>query len=86
MNGEGAFYLLTDTDLMLPELSDASIRQEALTVLLEDYEKLEQTYTDIEERIAKVKGLMSMLLTHKAKNAKPRKSKRKLSATSGNDD
>jgi hypothetical protein len=39
-------------------------------VLLEDYEKVEEIYPDIEERISRVRGLMSELFVHKKKNNK----------------
>lgn len=37
-------------------------------MLLEEYEKVEEIYPDIEERISKVKGLMSELFIHKKLN------------------
>jgi hypothetical protein len=46
------------------------------TVLLEEYEKVEEIYPDIEERISKVKGLMSDLFIHKKKNAGVKRRKR----------
>ena len=85
MDGQDALYILTDTDLVLPESSDFTIRNEAKTVLLEEYEKVEDQVPDIEEKIAKVKGLMSTLLTHKAQK-KTRKNRRRNSANSGIDD
>ena len=52
MSGEGALYILTDRELILPETNDVNIREIAKTVLLEEYEKLEVIFPDIELRIA----------------------------------
>lgn len=46
--------------------------------MLDEYEKIEEQYPDIEERISKVKGLMSDLFIHKKKN-KGQKKRRKTS-------
>ena len=56
-----AVDILTNTNLVFPETSDLPIRDAAKSVLLEDYDKIEEIYPDIEERISKVKGLMSEL-------------------------
>ena len=45
-------------------------------MLLEEYEAVEKQYPDIEERIAKVRGLMSELFTHRQKRKKGRRSSR----------
>jgi len=46
-------------------------------VLLDDYELVEAKIPDIEEKIAKVKGLMSDLFTFKLKKKKSPASSRK---------
>ena len=44
---------------MLPVSSENLIKEAAKQALLEDYEKVEELIPDIEEKISKVKGLMS---------------------------
>mmetsp|Transcript_21466 Transcript_21466/g.20635 ORF Transcript_21466/g.20635 Transcript_21466/m.20635 type:complete len:155 (+) Transcript_21466:755-1219(+) len=78
MDGQNAADILTDPGLILPLNSEKKIKDYAKGMLLEDYEKVEELYPDIEERISKVKGLMSDLFTHKRKKGKKFK-KRKSS-------
>ena len=54
------------------------------SVLLEEYEKVEEIYPDIEERISKVRGLMSDLFIHK--NKKKGKGRRRRSSLIVDDD
>ncbi len=44
--------------------------------MLDDYDKIELIYPDIEERISHVKGLMSELFTHKKKRRSSGKKRR----------
>lgn len=67
MDYQSAVDILTNTELVFPLTSDFPIREAAKSVLLEDYDKIEMIYPDIEEKISKVKGLMSELFTHKRK-------------------
>ena len=70
MDGAGALHILTDQRLMLPVNSDQAIKDAAKSILLDEYEAVEKLIPDIEERISKVKGLMSDLFTHKLKKKK----------------
>ncbi|CDW90831.1 kelch repeat protein [Stylonychia lemnae] len=67
MDCQSAVDILTNTQMVFPEVCDAPIRDAAKTVLLDDYDKIEEIYPDIEERISKVKGLMSEIFQHKRK-------------------
>ena len=67
MDFKSAVEILTNCSLVFPNGSDLPIKDAAKTVLLEDYEKAEELYPDIEVRISKVKGLMSELFTFKKK-------------------
>ena len=75
MDGKTAAEILTDPSILLPDGSDQRIKEFAKSMLLEDYEKAEEAYPDIEERIAQVKGLMSELFIHKRKKVKKQKRK-----------
>jgi len=70
MDGEKALKILTDTSLIYPLNSEQAIKEEAMCTFLDEYEKLEVTYPDIEEKIASVKGLMSELFVFKQKKHK----------------
>jgi hypothetical protein len=59
--------------------SEKKIKEVAKSVLLEEYEKVEEIYPDIEERISKVRGLMSELFIHKSKKSSSKIKKRKSS-------
>lgn len=52
---------------MLPAGSENIIKEAAKSALLDDYEKVEELVPDIEEKISKVKGLMSQLFLYKKK-------------------
>ena len=75
MDSKTAVKILTDTELVLPLSCAKEIRDAAKNCFLEDYDRLLETDTELEEKIFKVKGLMSELLTHKKK--KVRKVRRK---------
>lgn len=62
--------MLTDQSLILPLSSELPIRDAAKSAILDDYEKLELIYPDIEARISQVKGLMSELFVHKRRKSK----------------
>ncbi len=70
MDGPGALHILTEQTLMIPPTAEKHIKEVAKSVLLDDYEQLEKLIPDIEERISKVRGLMSELFTHKLKKKK----------------
>ena len=76
MDGPSALHILTDSKILIPANSDQTIKDAAKTVLLDEYEQVEKTIPDIEERISKVKGLMSDLFTHKLKKKKGGNSQR----------
>ena len=52
MDDQSAVDILTNTKFLFPENSEQPIKDVAKTILLEDYEKIEMIYPDIEERIA----------------------------------
>jgi hypothetical protein len=62
--------VLTDTKFLIPAASEQPIKDAAKSTLLDEYEAVERQVPDIEERISKVKGLMSDLFTHKLKKKK----------------
>ena len=77
---------MTDPEIVLPQSSHNSVLDAAKTVFLEDYERLLVEEPEIEEKIFKVKGLMSQLLTHK-KNARVKPiRRRRRSSIGGNQD
>lgn len=84
LDGESAFFILTDTSITLPLETEQKIKEVSKSVFLDEYEKVEEIYPDIEERIARVKGLMSELFIHKKKQKKQHK-KRKNSIIIGDD-
>jgi hypothetical protein len=61
---------------MIPPSSDQTIKEVAKSVLLDEYETVEKQVADIEERISKVRGLMSELFTFKLKKKKTERSRR----------
>ena len=67
MDLSSAVDILTNPQILIPENSSIAIREAAKGVLLDDYDKAEELYPDIEEKICKVKGLMSELFNHKRK-------------------
>ena len=85
MDVQTATEILTNPEIVLPLISEKNIRNAAKTIFLEDYERLIEEEPEIEEKIFKVKGLMSELLTYKKKKAKPFR-KRKNSTNVGNED
>jgi hypothetical protein len=70
MDGVSALSVLTDTKLLIPPASEQAIKDAAKSTLLDEYEQVEKQIPDIEEKISKVKGLMSDLFTHKLKKKK----------------
>ena len=83
MDGPTATQILTDSALTLPSKSEKDIRESAKTVFLEEYDKLLESDPMLEEKVFKVKGLMSELLTHRKKKTKRR---RRSSITQGTED
>jgi hypothetical protein len=69
LDGKSAADILTNQNILLPMNSDFKIKEVAKSVMLEEYEKVEEIYPDIEERISKIKGLMSELFIHKKKSS-----------------
>lgn len=70
MDGFAALHILTESKILIPENSESIIKDTAKSVLLDEYEIVEKQIPDIEEKISKVKGLMSDLFTHKLKKKK----------------
>ena len=56
--------------MVLPLKSEKDIVDTAKTVFLEEYDKLMEEDPDLEEKVFKVKGLMSSLLMHRKKKVK----------------
>ncbi len=69
----------------MPIKSEKEIKEAAKAVFLEEFEKLRDLDPELEEKVFKVKGLMSELLTHKKKKAKTGR-RRRNSIGQGNDD
>lgn len=85
MDGATATRILTDLELVLPAKSAKEIKEAAKAVFLEEYERLRDIDTELEEKIFKVKGLMSELLTHKKKKSRTTR-RRKNSIGQGNEE
>ena len=85
MDGATATRILTDKELVLPTKSEKEIKEAAKAVFLEEYERLRETDPELEEKVFKVKGLMSELLTHKKKKSRTTR-RRKNSIGQGGDD
>eukprot|EP00352_Strombidinopsis_acuminata_P003495 CAMPEP_0176379758 /NCGR_PEP_ID=MMETSP0126-20121128/30592_1 /TAXON_ID=141414 ORGANISM="Strombidinopsis acuminatum, Strain SPMC142" /NCGR_SAMPLE_ID=MMETSP0126 /ASSEMBLY_ACC=CAM_ASM_000229 /LENGTH=116 /DNA_ID=CAMNT_0017742683 /DNA_START=924 /DNA_END=1274 /DNA_ORIENTATION=+ len=71
MDSKAACEILTNPSMLLPLKCDSSVRDIAKTVFLEEYERLEELYPDLEQMITQTKGLMSELFTHKKKKVRP---------------
>ena len=76
MDGKTATRLLTDQNLVLPTKSEKEIKEAAKSIFLEEYDQLLEQDPDLEEKVFRIKGLMSDLLTHKKKRTKQSKRKR----------
>lgn len=76
---------MTNPEIVLPLNSEKNIRNAAKAIFLEEYERMLVDEPEIEEKIFKVKGLMSELLTYRKKKTKSIR-KRKNSLTLGNED
>lgn len=85
MDVKTATTILTDPNIVLPESSEKAVRDAAKEVFLEEYDKLLEEDPELEEKIFRIKGLMSELLTYKKKKVKSIR-KRRTSAMLGNDD
>lgn len=70
MDSKTARDILTDPEIALPANSEQNIRDAAKGVFLEDYERMLEEDPELEERVFRIKGLMSELLTHKKKKVK----------------
>ena len=70
MDVKTATEILTNPEIVLPHVSEKSIRNAAKQIFLEDYERMLEEEPEIEEKIFKVRGLMSELLTYKKKKSK----------------
>jgi len=68
----------------LPTKSEKEIKEAAKSVFLEEYDRLIEQDSDLEEKVFKVKGLMSELLSHKKKKVK--QSRRKRNSIGQNND
>ena len=67
MDIKTATKILTDPNSVLPETSEKSVREAAKAVFLEEYDRLLEEEPELEEKIFRVRGLMSELLTYKKK-------------------
>ena len=76
MDGETATLILTDSTLVLPAQSEKDIRETAKTIFLEEYDRLVEADPDLEEKVFRVKGLMSELLTYRKKKVKSTRRRR----------
>ena len=76
MDGETATIILTDSTLVLPVQSEKDIRETAKTIFLEEYDRLVEADSELEEKVFKVKGLMSELLTFRKKKVKSTRRRR----------
>ena len=85
MDIKTATKILTDPNSVLPETSEKSVREAAKAVFLEEYDRLLEEDPELEEKIFRVRGLMSELLTYKKKKVKSIR-KRRTSVSIGNDD
>lgn len=70
MDVKTATTILTDPNITLPETSEKSIRDAAKEVFLEEYDRLLEEDPELEEKIFRIKGLMSELLTFKKKKVR----------------
>ena len=85
MDVKTAETILTDPNIVLPQSSEKGVRDSAKEVFLDDYEKLLEEDPELEEKIFRIKGLMSELLTYKKKKVKSIR-KRRNSVSIGNED
>lgn len=85
MDVKTATTILTDPNFVLPESSEKSVREAAKAVFLEEYDRLLEEDPELEEKIFKIKGLISELLTYKKRKVKSIR-KRRSSLSIGNDD
>ena len=60
----------------MPVLSEKDIRESAKSVFLEEYEKLLEADPNLEEKVFRVKGLMSELMVHRKKKVKSHRRRR----------
>lgn len=85
MDVKTATTILTDPNIVLPESSEKGVREAAKAVFLDEYDRLLEEEPELEEKIFRIKGLMSELLTFKKKKVKSIR-KRRNSVSIGNDD
>lgn len=85
MDVKTATKILTDPNTVLPESSEKGVREAAKAVFLEEYDRLLEEDSELEEKIFKIRGLMSELLTFKKRKTKSIR-KRRTSVSIGNDD
>ena len=85
MDVKTATKILTDPNTVLPESSEKGLREAAKAVFLEEYDRLLEEDSELEEKIFKIRGLMSELLTFKKRKTKSIR-KRRTSVSIGNDD
>ena len=86
MDVKTATRVLTDPECVLPEVSEKGVRQAAKAIFLEEYDRLLEEEPELEEKIFRIKGLMSELLTFKKKRVNKSIRKRRTSVSIGNDD
>lgn len=70
MDSKTAADILINPEIALPANSEQNIRDAAKAVFLEDYERMLEEDPELEERVFRIKGLMSELLTYKKKKVK----------------
>lgn len=76
MDSKTASEILTNPEIVLPTKSELNIRDAAKSVFLEDYERMFEEDPQLEERVFRIKGLMSELLTHKKRKVRPIRKRR----------
>ena len=84
MDVQTATEILTNPEIVLPLISEKNIRNAAKSIFLEDYERMLEEEPEIEEKIFKVKGLMSELLTYKKKKTKTMRKRNSLTLENEN--
>lgn len=85
MDYHNAVSILTNPTLILPASSDLPIREAAKCAFIDDYDRIEETYPDIEEKIAQVKGLMSELFSYKRKRRSNSSQRKRKGSVIGDD-
>ena len=76
MDVKTATKILTDPNCVLPESSEKGVREAAKAIFLEEYDRLLEEEPELEEKIFRIRGLMSELLTYKKRKVRPIRKRR----------